>query len=86
MVLKFGGEGTQVGIDGRTDRYGADYITAYTSMINLNGDWEGLLDQLAPTSALLEEEAALAHVLVAEREWVELGSENGFVLLRSPQP
>lgn len=86
MVLQFGGEGTQVGIDGRTDRYGSDYITAYTSMINLNGDWEELLGELAPTAALLEEDAALGYVLVAERDWVELGAENGFVLLRAPQP
>ena len=85
IVLQFGGESTQVGIDGRTDRYGADYITAYTSMINLNGDWEELLAELAPTAALLEDDSALGHVLVAERDWVELGAENGFVLLRAPQ-
>lgn len=86
LVLLFGGEGTQVGIDGRTDRYGPDYINDYTGMVNLNGDWQQLLDELAPTSALLEEDAALAHVLVAERQWVQLGEENGFVLLRAPQP
>ncbi len=86
MVLFFGADGTQVGIDGRTDRYGPEYISEYTSMVNLNGDWEELLEQLAPTAALLEDDAALAHVLVAERDWVEVGSEDGWVLLSAPQP
>lgn len=82
MVLFFGGDGVRVGIDGRSDRYGADYIAAYTGMMNLEGDWEELLAELKPTSAIMMEDDALAHVLVTERGWTEVGSENGYVLLR----
>lgn len=85
MVLQFGGPGTTVGIDGRTDRYGPDYISDYTGMISLEGDWQELLETLAPTVAVLETDAALGHVLVSERGWTELGEENGFILLGAPR-
>lgn len=81
MVLQFGGEQTMVGIDGRTDRYGPDYIDDYTGMMALEGEWQQLLETLSPTSALLADDDALAHVLVAERGWTQLGEENGYVLL-----
>lgn len=84
IVLQFGGDTTQVGIDGRTDRYGADYIEAYTGMETLRGDWQGLLNQLDPTSALLEEGSALAHVLQAEKGWRAVDNEVGYVLLVAP--
>jgi hypothetical protein len=86
MVLRFGGDGTQVGIDGRTDRYGSEYIDAYTGMMALRGEWQSLLDTLAPTSAILAEDDALAHVLVTERSWTRADSENGYVLLVAPAP
>lgn len=84
VVLAFGGEGTRVGIDGRTDRYGGQYIQDYTDLALLGGDWQALLDALDPTVALLKEDAPLAHVLVAERGWSELGTENDYVLLQAP--
>jgi hypothetical protein len=81
-VLFFGGDGVQVAIDGRTDRYGAQYIEDYTGMLALRGDWEALLDRLDPTAALLHEDAALGHVLRSDRGWQQVGEvENGFVLL-----
>jgi hypothetical protein len=81
-VLFFGGDGVQVAIDGRTDRYGADYIEAYTSMLALRGEWSALLEELDPNAALVKGEAAIAHVLTSERGWQQLGEEeNGFVLL-----
>jgi hypothetical protein len=81
-VLFFGGQGTQVAIDGRTDRYGATYIEAYTGMLALRGDWQELLEQLDPTAALVHEDAAIGHVLQSERSWQQVGeTENGFLLL-----
>ena len=84
LVLFFAGEGDQVGIDGRTDRYGADYIRSYLELQDVQGDWEPLLDELDPTVALLRSDEALAHVLSAERGWVELGREGDWVLLAPP--
>ncbi len=84
LVLQFAGPGDMVGIDGRTDRYGPRYIEDYLGLEGLHGEWEALLGELKPTSALLEQESALAHVLVEERGWRSLGEENGYVLLISP--
>ena len=81
MALYFGGAGTKVGIDGRADRYGSDYIQAYVDMKNLRGDWQQLLQELDPTSALIEEDTALAHVLQEERDWRVIGRQNGWVLM-----
>jgi len=81
LVLALGGPTTRVGIDGRADRYGGEYIERYTDATALRGDWEALLDQLAPTSALLQADSPLAHVLVAERGWSRLADEGDWVLL-----
>ncbi len=84
VILYFGPAGTRVAIDGRTDRYGEEFIDSYLSMQHLSGDWELMLDQLNPTSAILQEDSALAHVLVSERGWREDGRGAGFVLLSVP--
>ena len=84
MVLYFGGPGTKVAVDGRSDRYGAQYINSLVKMTALRGDWQGLLAELRPTAALLEADSALAHVLVTERGWTSLGQESDFVLLVAP--
>ncbi|MGB7981998.1 MAG: hypothetical protein WCF36_14555 [Candidatus Nanopelagicales bacterium] len=81
VVLYFGGPDVQVGIDGRADRYGADYIEDYVGLRALEGDWEDLLVSLDPTSALFEEDTPIVHVLEAERGWTVIGREEGWVLL-----
>lgn len=84
-ALFFGGPQTVVAIDGRTDRYGADYIGRYVDLLALRGDWEPLFDELAPTAALLEQDSPLGHVLVAERGWRQVGEPDaGYVLLVRP--
>ncbi len=85
LVLFFGGPRTQVGIDGRTDRYGAQYIEDYIGLRTLKGDWEAMLERLDPTSALFEEDMAIAHVLQAERGWRVIGRDSGWVLLVPPE-
>jgi hypothetical protein len=74
----------QVGVDGRADRYGSAYITRYLDLLAATPGWSSLLDELAPTSALLGTDDALAEVLVAQRGWVEVGREGDWVLLRAP--
>jgi hypothetical protein len=85
-VLWFAGPAphVQVGVDGRADRYGSAYIARYLGLLAATPGWSALLDELAPTTALLNTEDALAEVLVAQRGWVEVGREDGWVLLRAP--
>jgi hypothetical protein len=84
LILFFSDQSAQVGIDGRTDRYGAEYIDDYLELMDLTGSWEDTLAELAPTAALLRREQPLAHVLVAERGWREVGQEADHVLLVPP--
>lgn len=82
MLLYFGGPATKVGIDGRTDRYGAEYLRAYRGLPFLQGDWAPLLADLKPTSALIERKTGLAYYLSEVRGWKQVGDEErGYVLL-----
>jgi len=86
-LLWFGGRPPHVtvGIDGRSDRYGSEYATSYQDgLVQARPGWQVLFDQLHPTAALLGGAEALGPVLVAERGWVEVGREHGWVLLRAP--
>ncbi len=74
----------QVAIDGRADRYGAARIDAYIRAFAAQPGWETLVDEIAPTYALLHSDEALGPVLVVERHWVEVGREGRYVLLRAP--
>jgi hypothetical protein len=74
-----------VGIDGRADRYGGDYVRRYQGgLINARPGWQSLYDELRPTAALLLAEEPLTGVLVAEKGWVEVAREGAYVLLRAP--
>ena len=84
IVLYFGGEGVRVGIDGRADKYGPEYIEAYLGLQNLKGDWKALLTRLDPTSALIPADTALAQVLQSDYGWQVRGREGGWVLLTAP--
>jgi hypothetical protein len=84
LVLFFAKPTDQVAIDGRTDRYGADYIGSYVALEDVKGEWAALLDRLDPTVALLKADGPLAHVLVAERGWQRLGASGDWVLLQEP--
>jgi hypothetical protein len=74
-----------VGIDGRADRYGAEYIDRYEdAMMNGRPGWSDLVDQLAPTAALLKTDRALPELLIGSKRWVEVAREGEWVLLRAP--
>ena len=82
VVLYFGGSGTRVAIDGRADRYGSDYIAQYLDLLDLQGEWEPLLNELGPTAALLSQDSPMARYLQTERGWQQLGdADAGYVLL-----
>ncbi len=80
-----GGPGhVQVAVDGRADRYGGDYISRYQKAMAAQPGWEAVIDELAPTSALMRTDEALSGVLVAQRGWVVVAREGDYVLLRVP--
>jgi hypothetical protein len=83
FVLWFAGSDDQVGIDGRSDRYGADYINSYTDLLNLKGEWSQRLAELAPSVALLKSDSPLGHVLPTERGWDVVDQEGEWVLLKA---
>jgi len=85
LLLGGGPPHVRVAIDGRADRYGADYIRDYQSvLVAAAPGWTTLLDRLAPTSALLREDEPLWSALVTQRGWVDMGHEGMFILLRAP--
>jgi hypothetical protein len=71
-----------VAIDGRTDRYGIEYLDRYAALEEGRPGWETLLDELDPTVALLRTDRALAELLVTRRGWVEVARTDNHVLLR----
>jgi hypothetical protein len=73
-----------VAIDGRADRYGADYLERYAALEAGEPGWETLLDELDPTVALLRTDRALAELLVTRRGWTEIDRTEDHVLLRAP--
>jgi hypothetical protein len=86
-LLWFGGHPPHVtvGIDGRSDRYGSDYTDRYQNgLIQGRPGWQSLFDQLKPTCALIGSQEAIGPILVAQRGWIEVDREGGWVLLRAP--
>lgn len=86
-LLWFGGGPPHVlvGIDGRADRYGAEYIDRYDGdLMDTRPGWEDVLDELGPTTALIRETEPLAGALLAQKNWVVVDREGRWVLLRSP--
>jgi hypothetical protein len=85
-LLHFAGRplGLQVAIDGRADRYGSDYIERYLELMRGTPGWEELVDELAPTSALLRSNSPLPGILQAQRKWVVVDRAGAYILLRPP--
>lgn len=86
-LLWFGGGPSHVtvGIDGRADRYGAEYIERYQlDLIAARPGWEELFAELDPDSALLHDDDPLVEALVGTKGWVVVGDEGRWVLLHAP--
>lgn len=74
----------QVGIDGRADRYGADYIDEYLAMVRGIPGWDVTLARLQPNVALLADDEALVPLLQSQG-WQVNGREAGYVLMTPPR-
>lgn len=86
-LLWFGGRPPHVlvGIDGRADRYGDEYIDRYVNeLLDARPGWEDTFEELAPTSALLRGTEPLGGALVAQKGWVVVAKEGRWILLRAP--
>jgi hypothetical protein len=76
----------KVGIDGRTDLYGAAYINTYMNTLLAAGPgWQWQFDQLNPDAALLYSNEALVGALQNERNWRVVDIQDGVVLLVPPK-
>ena len=75
-----GGPGVVVGIDGRTDYYGADYIRDYTDMVKARPGWQDTFDALDADIVVLERTDALVGALETEG-WTQVLTEKDFVML-----
>jgi len=85
VLLAFGPREVELGIDGRAERYGADYIREYLELIAVRGQrWPSLLDRLNPDYAVLEGDSALRYVLRDVRGWQEVLRDGDYVLLEAP--
>lgn len=83
-----GGPGHLVlGVDGRADMYGAEWIQRFTEDLpTVQPGWEDLLAEISPDVAVLSTTEPLSQVLVEQKGWVEVArdDEAETVLLRAP--
>ena len=88
-VMLFCGRPGQVlvSVDGRTERFGADYLGRYRDLMALRPGWEALLDELSPTAAVLANTSPLVEALVSARGWRQVAATPaGYLLLLPPTP
>lgn len=84
-TILWGGPSTKVAIDGRADRYGAQFISDYSQLMLTMGDWQQQLAALDPNYALLRSDVPLVRELVAEG-WTVRDTEGPWVLLQRANP
>ena len=85
VLVAFGPEDIVLGVDGRAERYGEDFLSDYFDVLNLSGDdWPGLLEDLDPQSAVIERTSAVRHFLESEWGWT-VTLEDGDYLLLEPE-
>ncbi|WP_448095613.1 hypothetical protein [Ornithinimicrobium sp. W1665] len=71
-------------IDGFTDGYTVEAIEEYISAVGAGPGWDEYVDETGARYALLQEESPLAYALTQQLSWVEVGEDEGYVLLRHP--
>jgi hypothetical protein len=79
-VAALGPRGTEVLIDGRADRFTADYVDEYLNALAGLPGWEDYLRATSPTWAILSDDVPITDHL-RELGWVERARDGDFVLL-----
>lgn len=74
----------QLSVDGRADRYGADFLHRFDNAARGGEGWQDLVVELDPQVAVLRSDEPLAQLLVADLAWRTLRTEHGWSLLASP--
>ena len=82
MALFYGPEGLRVGIDGRADYYGGDFIRRYERALDGVG-LDELVADLEPTHALLRQDTPAVDLLEFDG-WSVQAEDDHFVLLQAP--
>ncbi len=83
VLVFWGGPHTRVAVDGRSDKYGAEFIGEYEKMMAMDGDWRRLFDELRPNFALPKQTSPLVDELLSQG-WKEELRDGQYVLLSSP--
>jgi len=83
VLVAFGGDGIELGIDGRADRYPAEYTDHYLAALATLRDWEKVVADVKPDRAVLETNSALS-VHLRERGWTTVMTDGKYVLLEPP--
>jgi hypothetical protein len=82
IALFYGPDGLKVGIDGRADYYGGDFILRYERALDGSG-LDQLVTELDPTHALLRPDTAAVGLLEA-MGWTVLEENEQSVLVEAP--
>jgi hypothetical protein len=86
VLVAFGPAGIELGIDGRAERYGQQYIDAYLDVFALSGDdWPDFLAEFAPQAAVAEADQAIVHHLRDDLGWRVVMTDGDWLLLE-PRP
>lgn len=84
-ILFWGGTSARVAIDGRADRYGAEFTQRHLDLLALRGDWQQTLARYDADVALLEKDMPLVDEL-RHRGWRVHGEDRHRVLLLRYSP
>ena len=82
LILRAGAH-AKLAIDGRADRYGADYISRYLAA-EQGKDWRRVVDALRPDVAVLPAELPLVDELLHIRHWRQVQRDGSWILLAAP--
>ena len=80
FLRDFGGDHLRLSIDGRSDRYGSNRITAQIEMLNGSRGWQKRLDRLSPDAIVMARTSPLRELLT-ERGWTTVIVDGTYVLM-----
>ena len=84
ILAAFGGDGIRLAIDGRSDRFGGDYIELYVESMDLGEGWQNLITQVDPDAAVIDSSSALAYELTKNQGWTLVMTDGDYSLLKAP--
>lgn len=83
VVAAFGGD-VALGIDGRAERFGRDYVRSYLDALALAPGWQEVVRAVDPDVAILELDDGLVTELVGHQGWQRVDDDGRYVLLVAP--